>query len=109
MQRFGTVTGIRPEKIEEYKDLHRNAWPEVIAQIKDSNITNFSIFLHEAECKLFGYFEYVGDDFEADIARMAAHEKTQEWWKLTSPCQVPPTDAPEGEVWARIEEVFHVS
>jgi len=28
---------------------------------------------------LFHYFEYVGDDYEADMTKMAAHPKTQQW------------------------------
>ena len=33
MQRMGMVIGLKPEKIEEYKSLHANAWPEILDQI----------------------------------------------------------------------------
>jgi len=33
---------------------------------------------------------------------------TQEWWKLTDPCQIPLDDRMPGEWWAKMEEVFHV-
>ena len=36
---------------------------------------------------LFGYFEYHGEDFAADIAAIAADEDTRRWWTLTDPCQ----------------------
>ena len=54
MQRMGMVIGIAPDDIAEYKRLHADVWPEVLAQIADSNIRNFTIFLREPENLLFG-------------------------------------------------------
>ncbi|MEP5194295.1 MAG: L-rhamnose mutarotase [Roseobacter sp.] len=70
MQRMGMMIGIKPEKISAYKRLHADTWPEVLAQIKDINIRNYTIFLREPENLLFGYWEYDGTDFEADKTRM---------------------------------------
>ena len=107
MQRMGMMIGIKPEMIEDYKRLHAAAWPDVLAQIKNSNIRNYSIFLREPENLLFGYWEYHGDDFEADMARMAEDPKTQEWWTFTDPCQEPLASRAEGEQWSMKTEVFH--
>ena len=107
MQRMGMIIGIRPEKIDEYKRLHAETWPGVLSQIADSNIRNFSIFLREPENVLFGYFEYCGEDFAADMARMAADPITREWWALTDPCQEPLASRKEGEQWSFMEEVFY--
>ncbi len=79
MQRLGMVIGIRPEKIDEYKRLHSAVWPEVLEQLKQTHIKNYSIFLREPENLLFGYMEYHGNDFNADISKMADDPKTQEW------------------------------
>ena len=49
-----------------------------------------------------------GEDFAADMAKMAADPTTQEWWELTNPCQEPPPTRKEGEWWAEMEEVFHL-
>lgn len=106
MKRMGMMIGIRPEKIDEYKRLHADAWPGVLKQIGDSNIRNFSIFLREPENVLFGYFEYHGDDFSADMARMAQDPETQRWWALTDPCQEPLVSREEGEQWSFMEKVF---
>lgn len=107
MQRMGMIIGIRPEKIDEYKRLHADTWPDVLRQIADSDIRNFSIFLREPENLLFGYFEYHGQDFAADMARMAADPETQRWWRLTDPCQEPLASRADGEQWSFMEEVFH--
>ena len=109
-QRYGSVIGLRAEKLDEYKRLHAAIWPEVARQIKDSNIRNYSIYLRklpDGNHYLFSYFEYVGDDFQADMATMAADPAAQKWWKMTNPCQQPLADHKPGEWWAPMEEVFH--
>ena len=108
MKRYGSVIGLRPEQMAEYKRVHAAVWPDVLAQIKASNITNNSIFLREPENLMFAYFEYVGTDYEADMAKMAADPKTQEWWALCGPMQQPLDTRKQGEWWAGTEEVFHV-
>jgi L-rhamnose mutarotase len=106
MQRIGMVIGVKPEKIEEYKRLHAAVWPEVLAKISACNIRNYSIFLKEPENLLFSFFEYHGEDFSVDMAKMAADPKTQEWWAVCMPCQAPLESRKDGEWWAGMEEVF---
>ena len=105
MKRYGSIIRLRPEKEEEYRWLHADAWPGVLEMIRLCNIRNYTIFLRDGV--LFSYYEYVGADHEGDMAPMAAEPATQEWWKLTDPCQQPVDTAAEGEWWAPLEEVFH--
>jgi len=107
MKRYGSIIGLQPDRIAEYKRLHAAVWPDVLKQIRASNITNYSIFLKEPENLLFAYFEYVGDDYEADMAAMAADPKTQDWWAVCMPCQKPLDSRRPGEWWADMAEVFH--
>lgn len=109
-QRYGSVIGLRAEKLDEYKKLHAAVWPEVAKAIHDANIRNYSIYLRklpDGQYYLFSYFEYVGHDFKADMAKMAANPATKRWWKLTDPCQKALEDRKPGEWWASMEEVFH--
>jgi L-rhamnose mutarotase len=108
MQRMGSVLGIKPEAIAEYKRIHADVWPEVLAMIAACNIRNYTIFLKEPENLLFAYFEYHGTDWAADQAKMAADPKTQEWWSVCMPMQAPLATRKEGEWWAEMENVFHV-
>jgi L-rhamnose mutarotase len=78
MKRYGSMIKIRSEKLEEYKRYHAAAWPAVLSMIRQCNIRNYSIFLKDNF--LFGYFEYHGADYAADMEKMAADPKTQEWW-----------------------------
>jgi L-rhamnose mutarotase len=110
VQRYGMIIGVKPEMIEQYKSLHAKPWPGVVTKIRDCNIRNYSIYLKEVEhgkYYLFSYFEYVGGDFEADMAKMAEDPTTQEWWKQTDPCQKPVPIRGDKEFWASMEEVFH--
>lgn len=105
MKRIGQVIRLKPEMEEKYRQLHAAAWPEVLSKIEDCNIRNYSIFLRDGY--LFAYMEYVGEDFAADMKKMAADPMTQLWWKETDPCQMPVESAKDGEWWADMEEVFH--
>jgi L-rhamnose mutarotase len=106
MRRMGLCNRLRPEKVAEYKALHAEAWPGVLTTITACNIRNFSIFLREPENLLFAYWEYHGDDFAADMRKMAADPTTQRWWTLTHPCQEPYESRVAGENWAMMDEVF---
>ena len=106
MKRYASIIGVRPEALDEYKRHHAAVWPEVLAMIRKCNIRNYSIFLKDG--LLFGYFEYHGTDYAADMAKMAADPKTQEWWAIMMPMQRPLETRAKGEWWASMEEVFHV-
>jgi L-rhamnose mutarotase len=77
----------------------------VLKIIRDCNIRNYSIFLKDG-C-LFAYYEYVGSDHAADMAKMAADPDMQKWWSLMEPMQQPLENRQDGEWWAASEEVFH--
>jgi len=106
IQRIGWVIKVKQEKLDEYKKLHANPWPEVNAKLKEVNIQNYSIYYRDG--LLFSYLEYTGNDFDADMKKMAADSITNEWWKLTDPCQEPVDSAEEGIWWADLEEVYHL-
>ncbi len=109
MKRMGRVISIKTDDIQEYKRLHASVWPEVLKCLTESNITNYSVFLREQENLLFSYWEYVGDDFEADRLIMSQNQKFKEWWNICGPMQEPFESRADGEWWASMEEVFHLS
>jgi len=106
MKRYGSLIGVKPDTLEEYKAFHARVWPSVLAQIRHCNIRNYSIFLKDGY--LFSYFEYIGDDYAADMAKMAADPITQAWWAIMMPMQEPLATRAEGEWWASMDEVFHL-
>ena len=106
MKRYGRVIRVKEDKIEEYKRLHGAVWLEVQRTLKECHIQNYSIYYRDGY--LFSYYEYVGEDYESDMEKMAKDAKIQEWWKLTDSCQEPVISAKPGEWWANMEEVFHL-
>jgi L-rhamnose mutarotase len=111
MKRYGSVIAVRPEKLDEYVRLHAAVWPDVLKMIEECNIRNYSIFLRRLPDNrhyLFSYFEYLGNDFDAEMSKMAADPVTQKWWELCKPCQEPLVDRAANEWWAGMEEVFHL-
>ena len=105
MKRYGQLIQLKPEAYAEYVEYHAAVWPGVLRTIRECNIRNYSIFHHLG--LLFAYFEYHGEDFAADLAKMAADPETQRWWEIMMPMQQPLPSCGEGEWWASMNEVFH--
>jgi len=107
-RRMGMMIGVKPEKLAEYKRLHAQPWPEMNAALSAANISNYSIYLREPENLLFGYWEYTGTDYAADMAVLGNLAVTKRWLALTDPCQAKLASAGADEWWAGMEEVFHL-
>lgn len=105
MRRFGMIARLHSERRDEYLELHRNVWPGVAQTITECGIRNFTIF--ERGGVIVGYFEYIGDDYEADQERMSADPVTQEWWSRTGPCQAPFDALDDASGWQELPEAWH--
>lgn len=110
IKRVGMITGLKPDKIAYYKNLHANAWPAVLKKLEECNIHNYSIYLQRIDNKyyLFSYFDYTGTNYDADMKNMAADTCTQRWWKETNPTQIPlPEAVAKQQIWTTMESIFH--
>jgi L-rhamnose mutarotase len=107
MKRVGQTIRLRPEAEAEYRRIHVKIWPEIEHAIRESGITNYSIFLKDGV--MFAYFEYTGpdDEFNARMQKMANAPRMREWWDITEKMQAPLETRAPGEWWANMEEVFH--
>jgi len=107
VKRIGMVIRLKPERIAEYQRLHADSNPGVRDLLRKANIRNFSIFLRQlddGQYYLFGYYEYTGSNYDADMAKLAAEPRNKEWLLVTDPMQIPL----KGEKsWAMMEEVYH--
>ena len=77
----------------------------MLQRITESDVRNYSIFLCDGI--LFSYFEYDGEDYALDMAKMAADTKTR-GWAIIDPMQCPWKTHADGEWWASMQEVFHM-
>ena len=108
VQRMGMVIGVVPEKLDEYKRLHAEPWPEMNAALSAANIRNYSIFLREPENLLFGYWEYVGQRLRR---RHEDARRTRDHPALACPHRPLPgstESAPDTEWWSSMPEVYHL-
>ena len=64
-----------PGKSEEYIERHNNIWPEMVDNLRQQGIHNYSIFL--SQDRVFGYYEC--DDLEKRDAVKAANEAQNRW------------------------------
>lgn len=105
VKRVGMVVGINPDDIEEYKRLHADDYAGVRDLLSKYNMHNFSIFLQEIDGKWyeFGYYEYTGTDFAADMAELAKEPRNIEWLEVCDPMQIPLEGA---EGWTEMERVY---
>ncbi|KAK3308300.1 rhamnose mutarotase [Chaetomium strumarium] len=114
VRRFAQIVKLKSEHLKEYKEVHARVWPEVLKQIKDCHIEDYSIYYDDNTHILFATFKYTGSDYEGDMKRMAENAKVREWWKMTDKWQesmVPgalSSEAGEPSWWKPIEEVFYL-
>jgi L-rhamnose mutarotase len=107
VKRVGMVIKIKPEFIEEYKLIHSDSNYGVRDLLIEANMRNFSIFLHQLEdgnWYEFGYYEYTGDDFEADMAKLDKHPRNIEWLKVCDLMQIP---LEGNDSWAEMEQIYY--
>ena len=97
VRRMGSVFALDPANEQLYRDLHANAWPEIVDQLRKSNIRNFSIFITELAGQKYvvSYYEYIGTDFEADQRAMSDDPATARWHEALAPCDAPDVECGE--------------
>ena len=105
--RIGMTIGIKPDRLEQYKEVHGDANPGVRDLLRAAHMRNFSIYVHQlpdGNHYLFAYYEYDGEDYEADMAKLAADPRNQEWLAMCDPMQIP---FPGEKTWAVMERVYY--
>jgi len=102
---FGQHGKLKRDKIDEYCELHAATWPGVLKTISACNLQNYSIFLHDN--MVFSYYEYTGEDYDADMAKMAEDPVTQDWWKKTHPCFEQFAIDPGSEFYHDMKQIFY--
>jgi L-rhamnose mutarotase len=77
-QRSAFVLHVKPERIDDYVEAHRNVWPEMLEALRGAGIRNYSIFRDGN--RVFGYFE--ADDLDA-AARFLTEQPVCTRWQDT--------------------------
>ena len=103
MERVCFLARVRPDRLDEYRERHRDVWPEMRAALSKAGWGNYSIFL-TGDGLLVGYLET--GDYQAALAAMAATDVNRRWQAEMSAFFV--AGGPPDQSFARIEEIFHL-
>ncbi|WP_228386256.1 L-rhamnose mutarotase [Ornithinicoccus halotolerans] len=96
---------VRPDRIEEYKERHRQVWPEMQQALRETGWHNYSLFLRE-DGLLIGYFET--PSLPDAVAGMAAREVNARWQAEMAAFFEDLDGATPDTGFLRLEEVFHL-
>lgn len=93
--------------IQEYKEHHKNVWPEILTSIKDAGIEDLEIYC--VANRLFMIMT-VNDSFsfERKSAMDEANPNVQEWEKLMWNYQQALPTAKPGEKWLLMDRIFQL-
>lgn len=102
MQRIAFRLRVKEDRLEEYKAIHQEVWPELLADLRAASIRNYSIFARGPE--LFGYLEC--DDWEAASAALAESDANRRWQARMRDYLATPVDPDNPEPLELLEQVF---
>lgn len=104
MERVAFRLKVKIDMMDEYAIRHANVWPEMLAVLKSTGWTNYSIFLDRSDGALFGYFETAS--LEVALAGMGKAEINEKWQKDMAPFfeGLDGTNADRG--FTKLEQVF---
>ena len=103
MERVCFLARVRPERMAEYSERHKEVWPEMLAALRAAGWGNYSIFLAE-DGLLVGYLET--DDYQAALDAMAATEVNGRWQAEMAAYFT--ADGPPDRSFLRLAEIFHL-
>jgi L-rhamnose mutarotase len=99
MRRVAFLFRVKPEKLAEYREIHRAVWPDMLDAHRRTGWHNYSLFAGPAGL-VFGYFE-TPESFRAALDGMAAEEVNARWDRFMEPYL-------ESFELQELEEVFHL-
>ena len=101
MERVCFILRVRRDRLDEYKQRHREVWPQMLDALRETGWTNYSLFLSE-DGLLVGYLET--EDFEAALEAMDERDVNARWQADMAPFFGERADTS----LVRLEEVFHL-
>ena len=104
MGRHAFMLRLKADAIDEYERTHRAVWPELLAEIKDAGISQYSIFRRGQELFLFMHV----DDFDKAWDRLAQGPANQRWQKEMARFFEPVPGQTPGERFAMMKEIFYL-
>jgi L-rhamnose mutarotase len=106
VERVCFLLRVRPDRLGEYRERHREVWPEMLEALRETGWRNYSLFLRD-DGLLVGYLEC--EDFEASRAAMEERDVNARWQaEMAQFFELPGAQRPDTGL-ERIDEVFHLA
>jgi L-rhamnose mutarotase len=105
MERVCFVLQVKSDRIEEYKERHRAVWPEMLAALRETGWTNYSLFLRP-DGLLIGYLET--QDFDRARREIALRAVNERWQAEMAKFFVQENGLLPDQTIVSLEEVFHL-
>ena len=106
MNRYCFCLQVRPDRLDEYVERHRDVWPDMQAALRDSGWHNYSLFLRD-DGLLIGYVESA--DLEAAQKAMAATDVNTRWQAQMTEFFTGIDGRPPDESFLLLPEIFHLT
>lgn len=103
MERLCFTFEIRPGTEADYKKRHDEIWPELVQDIQNAGMKNYSIFRRGSQ--IVGYVE-CHPDIASSFQKLAGSEANARWSKWFEDVIIALTDA-QGNLF-RLDEVWHL-
>jgi L-rhamnose mutarotase len=103
MKKFAFKMKLKPGFKEEYKKRHDEIWPELKKLIKNSGVSDYTIYLDEETNILFAVQKLEGEGSSQDLGSTAI---VQKWWKYMA--DIMETNPDSSPVTIPLEPVFHM-
>lgn len=104
MKRVGFQFKVRQDRQAEYKEQHKNVWPEMLAALHETGWHNYTLFMRP-DGLIFGYFE-TDSDLATAQAKMAGKDVNTRWQEFMSSFMG--ANARPDETFVELEEYFHL-
>jgi L-rhamnose mutarotase len=105
VQRVAFQLRIRPGMTDAYDEAHRHVWPELLKELRESGVREYSIFRRGQQL----FLTMRVPDFQQFLAQMAVSDVNRRWQETMSPLFEPVPDLSENEPLAMMTEVFYMS
>ena len=103
MKRLAFKMYLNEGQKEEYKKRHNEIWPELKKLLKDSGVSEYSIFLDEETNILFAFQKVSNDEGSQELGQT---EIVKKWWAFMA--DIMKTNPDNSPVSMPLEEVFYM-